>query len=227
MSTKQSDTKHLATVIRYFKRKRGTPSTVARACKGLLEIHGSPREAALATGGIVKKPESISVWARFGDLPPKVQRLFDTGKIGKSLIYDLISMASDAERVTETAEAVAGLPHREAKRVIQKAKKSPDADIEKIKQDVSREFEDAEIFIAMIALDRNSISKIGEEEVVRMVEEWLESGGSFRGVEDTNHADLSPYLVKLPRRLYLGLIRRSKNPGDVVGRIIRERMAEE
>lgn len=221
------DQRQLAVIIAYFKRREGKPSKVAQACKELLEMYGSPASAAEATGGTVKKPESISVWARFLDLPPETRELFDCGKISRSLIYDLVSVAEDRRLVSDLAKAIAGLQCKDAIRVIREVKKSRSADVVSVKKRIMDELDARDVYVALIGLPSELCKGLTQEDALHVLEDWLETKKSFKTGTATADKELKPFILKIPRNTYLQLRRISKNPADLIKEVLVVRLREE
>lgn len=221
-----NDQKQLAIIIAYFKRREGTPSEVAEACKGLLERYGSPSLAAEATGGIVKKPESISVWARFLDLPYGTRELFDSGKISRSLIYDLVSLAGDQRLVSNLARAVAGMQCKDAIRIIQEVKKSRNADVISVKKRIMDELDKEDVYIALIGLPNELCKDLTQENALKVLENWLKTRKQLKIKTVTHDKELRPFIFKIPRNTYLQLRNISKNPADLIKEVLVVRLRE-
>jgi len=218
--------KHLAVIIAYFKRREGIPSEVAEACKGLLDKYGSPSLAASATGGIVKKPESISVWARFLDLPNETRELFDSGKISRSLVYDLISMAQDQALVSDTARAIADMPCKDAKRVIREVKRTRDADVSVAKRRVVDEIDKEEVYVALVGLPSELCIGLTQDDALQVLENWLRTRKRLQAGEVRSEEELKPFMLKIPRSMYLQLRNISRSPADLIRRVLMIRLRD-
>ena len=212
--------KHLAVIIAYFKRREGIPSEVAEACKGLLDEYGSPSLAASVTGGIVKKPESISVWARFLDLPSETRELFDSGKISRSLVYDLISMVQDRVLVANTARAIAGMPYKDAKRVIREVKRTKDADVSAVKRRVTDELDTEEVYVALVGLSSKLCIGLTQDDALQVLENWLRTNHRLQAEEARSEEERKPFILKVPRSMYLQLRNISGRPADLIRRVV-------
>jgi len=220
------DQRQLAVIIAYFKRREGTPSEVAEACKGLLETYGSPVLAARATGGTVKKPESISVWARFLDLPAETRELFDSGKISRSLIYDLVSVAGNRKLVKDLARAVAGMQCKDAIRVIQEVKKSKNADVVSVKKRVMDELDKEDVYVALIGLPNELCKGLTQEDALGVLENWLDTKKRLETRIAIDDKELKPFILRIPRDTYLQLRRISRRPADLIKEVLVVRLRE-
>jgi hypothetical protein len=221
-----NDQKPLAIIIAYFRKREGTPSKVAEACKRLLDLYGSPSEAAKATGGIVKKPESISVWARFLDLPEETRELFDDGKISRSLVYDLISLAQDQELVSDVANAVVGMQCKDAIRIIQEVKKSKNTDVLSIKKRIMDEIDKEHVYLALIGLPYDLCKGLTQDEAIEALDKWLKTKKrpNVKAIGDIK--ELKPFIIKIPKSTYLQLRSISRNPADLIKEILMVRLRE-
>lgn len=213
----------LASFIADFKKgkKTGDPIEYAKTCKALVDLYGSPENVAEKLG--VGK-ETVRVLSKIVELPSEVQNLISQRKIPITVAFDLVPL--DPDKQTKAAQAVSGLPYKDARKVIRRISENPDKSVISIRAEVLNELEKKEVNIAMIALPKELYSVLQEESkdipllISRIVEDWLAKDSIPDYSYTPQKQNLVSLTIKFPRRTFMALRRKTRNPANMVERII-------
>jgi len=213
----------LASFIADFKKgKKSTdPIKYAETCKSLIDLYGSPEKVAEKLG--IGK-ETVRILSKIVDLPSEVKSLISKRKIPLTVAFDLIPL--DHARQSEAAKAITGLHHRDARQVIRRISENPHKSAESISAEVLAELERREVNITLIALPREIYSLLEKESkdvttlISHVVEEWLEKNGALDYSYEVREDNLISLAVKFSRTTLAALRKKTKNPANLVERII-------
>jgi len=213
----------LASFIANFKKGKKTadPIKYAETCKALIDLYGSPEEVAEKLG--IGK-ETVRILSKILELPSEVKSLISKRKIPLTVAFDIVPL--DRARQVEVARAVTGLRYRDARKVIRRVSENPHKSAESICAEVLSELERREVAIAMIALPRYIFELLKEESkdvpalVGWVVDDWLEKGYPLDTSFPFEKKNLVSLIVKLPRKTSVALIRKTRQPANLIERII-------
>jgi len=213
----------LASFIADFKKGKKTadPIEYTKTCKALVDLYGSPESVAEKLG--VGK-ETVRILSKVADLPLEVQNLISQQKIPITVAFDLVPL--DHNKQIEAAKAVSGLPYKDARKVIRRISENPDKSVISIRAEVLNELEKKEVNIAMIALPKELYSMLQEESkdipllISRIVEDWLAKDSIPDYSYTPQKQNLVSLTIKFPRRTFMALRRKTRNPANMVERII-------
>ena len=218
MDTLSEKARATALVLTFFRTGRGKPSEIAKAFKTLLNIHGSPKKVTEALS-VVRKDWSVTVWSNVADWPPEALHMLNSGKIHRSLVYELACRPVSKDKIVEILREVSTIPSwEEAKMYIQRIFREPRKKLDEIKQEVSREYREEEICIVLVAVPRELKHKLDQHKVEDAVQQWIKE--KCPEIPEVEMKELSSYSVRMPRWIHEEL----KKHGDLatlLGKIIR------
>ena len=217
----------LASFIANFKKgkKAADPIKYAKTCKALVDLYGSPEKVAEKLG--IGK-ETVRILSKIVGLPSEVKSLISKRKISLTIAFDIVPV--DRARQVEVARAVTGLRYRDARKVIRRISENPHKSAESIRAEVLSELEKREVNIAMIALPRYVFELLKEESedvstlVRRVVDDWLKKSYPLDTSFSFKKKDLVSLIVKLPRKTSMALIRKTRQPANLIEQIIITRL---
>jgi hypothetical protein len=218
-----SEKELLASFIANFKKgtKIDDPIRYAETCKALIDLYGSPEKVAEKLG--IGK-ETVRILSKIVELPSYVKSLISERKIPLTVAFDVVPV--DRARQVEAANAVIGLRHRDARKVIRRFSENPHKSAETVRSEVLSELEKKELNIAMIALPRNIFKKLRDESrdvpdlVKLIVNDWLKRDYALDTSFSFKEHDLVSLTVKLSRQMSMALRRKTQNPANLIEQII-------
>ena len=216
--------KLLASFIVDFKKGKKTadPMEYAKTCKALSEMYGSAESVAEKLG--VGK-ETVRILSKIVELPEEVQEMISRHLIPITVAFDLVPLSR--ERQIEAAGAISGLSFKDARKVIRRLSESPNIPATDVRVDVLNELEKKEVDIAMIALPKEIYALLREESedipefISNIVEKWLaEDAPLDRYAHATDKGNNVSLMIKLSRRTFGALRRKTRKPANLVERIV-------
>lgn len=214
----------LASFIADFKKGKKTadPMEYARTCRELLEIYGSTESVAEKLG--IGK-ETVRILSKIVELPQEVQDMISKHRLRITVAFDLVPLSR--EKQIEAANVISGLSFKDARKVIRRISESrARAPATDIRADVLNELEKKEVDIAMIALPKEVFGFLQEKSenipklVIRIVEEWLVKDSPLDTGTFTNKGNNVSLMIRLPRRTFTALRRKTRKPANLVERIV-------
>jgi hypothetical protein len=213
----------IASFIANFKKvkKTANPIEYAEYCKKLVEILGSTEEVAkkLEVG-----KETIRILSKVSELPPEVKELISKKLLPLTVAFDIVPLP--LKKQVEAAKAVVGLSYREAREVIKRISQNPHKSPESIRSEVLKELENKEIDIVMMAFPDYVLELLRNESqdipalVTRIVDDWLKHNYPLESYLPSKKQNLISVVVKLPRKTFAALRKRTRNPANLIERII-------
>lgn len=213
----------LAFFIANFKKgkKIEDPLKYAETCKALVDLYGSPENVAMKLG---IGRETVRILSKIVELPQEVKKLISRREIPLTAAFDIVPLSST--RQVEVAKAIAGLQYRDAREVIARVSKNPHKSARTIRSEVLRELEKKELNLAMIALPTNVFQELRHEStdvpalVELIVNEWLNKNYPLDPSFSFKRHDLVSLTVRLSRKMSMALRKETKNPANLIERII-------
>jgi hypothetical protein len=219
MDTTAEKTRASALVYTFFKARRGKPSEIAKAFKALLNFYESPENVVRALP-YVKEARNVIVWSKVADWPPEALEMLDSGKVHRSLVYELARRPTSKDRVVEILREVSTIPSwGEGKMFIQRVFQEPGRKLDEIKHEVSCEYQEEVVCLALVAIPHEMKEKLNPNKVEKAVQRWIKKG--CPEIPEVNIVKPSSYSISMPRWMYEEL-KKHGNPVDVLGRIIRD-----
>jgi hypothetical protein len=213
----------IASFIANFKKVKKTadPIEYAEYCKKLIEILGSPEEVAkkLEVG-----KETIRILSKVSELPPEVKELISKKLLPLTVAFDIVPLPP--KKQTEAARAVVGLSYRDAREVIKRISQNPHKSPASIRDDVLKELETKEINIVMMAFPDYVLELLRNESqdisalVTRIADDWLKRNYPLESYLPSKKQNIISLVVKLPRKTFAALRKRTRNPANLIERII-------
>lgn len=218
-----SEKELLASFIANFRKgtKIDDPIRYAETCKALTDLYGSPEKVAEKLG--IGK-ETVRILSKIVELPPYIKSLISERKIPLTVAFDIVPV--DRGRQVEVANAVIGLRHRDARKVIRRFSENPHRSAMSIRSEVLSELEKKELNIAMIALPRNVFKKLKDESrdvpdlVKLIVNDWLTKDYPLDTSFPSKEHDMVSLTVKLSRQMSMALRRKTQKPANLIEQII-------
>jgi len=213
----------LASFIADFKKgkKAGDPLEYARTCSKLVKLYGSPEIVSKKLG--VGK-ETIRILSKIPELHPHIQNLISQRRIPLTVAFDLIPL--DCNKQVEAANAIVGLPFKDARKVIRRISANPRIRAATARAKVLDELERKEANIAIIALPKEMYQLLSNKSkdvprlIRKLVDEWLVKGSPLDRCYHAEKANLVSVTIKFPRRTFSLLRRRTRKPANLVEGIV-------
>jgi hypothetical protein len=215
--------KLLASFIVNFKKglKVGDPMEYARVCRELINAYGSAQDVSQKLG--VGK-ETVRILSKISELPTEIQQLVSSRKIPLTVAFDLVPLGR--EKQIETANAVSGLSFKDARAVIRRVSEDPEKSASSVRAEVLGDLEKREINMAIIAIPKKMYEILQEESkdvpllISHIVDNHLTKDRPIPFSYANQKQDSVSLTIKFPRKTFMALRRKTRNPANLVERMI-------
>jgi hypothetical protein len=112
------------------------------------------------------------------------------------------------------------MPYKDAKRVIREVKRTKDADVSAVKRRVTDELDTEEVYVALVGLSSKLCIGLTQDDALQVLENWLRTNHRLQAEEARSEEERKPFILKVPRSMYLQLRNISGRPADLIRRVV-------
>jgi len=215
LRTQKEEEKALISVIREFRRTKADPIAYAECYKRLRDIYGS-------IGALTKKIpvgfETARILIEVTKLPQKIKQMVARGEILLTVAFEIVPFKKDEQ--IGAAQAVAGLPYKDAVKILRYSKKTG-KNVHEARKDI---LESRLIVVKLPVKNYDFIEKRAvdiSEFVKKFVNRWIREGyPSLLIPRLDKETDFRLITVRLPRKNFRVLERKSKDVEGLVRQIV-------